>query len=108
MECPSCGEEIKAGKECQECGKRAVPPKEMEIQYKEFKVSELLDIRMTSHVPSRDGMERLGPVPEKGIGSNRAGQAGKKPSAQKDLLIVIAVIVLFAAVAGFYLLRFLF
>jgi hypothetical protein len=107
MECPRCGEEIKSGKECEKCGKRAVASKKMEVQYKDFKVSELLDIKMTSHV-SRDGIEKPAPVLEKGVGSSRPAQAGKRPSAQKALLIVTAVIAVLAVVAGFYLLRFLF
>jgi ribosomal protein L32 len=108
MVCPCCGEEIRSGRECEKCGKGAVASKKMEVQYKDFKVSELLDIKMTSHVPSRDGIEKPEPMPEKGVGSNRAAQTGKRPSAQKALLIVTAFIAVFAVVAGFYLLRFLF
>jgi len=108
MECPHCGEKITVGKECQECGKGVLHPKEMEIQYKEFKVSELLDIRMTSHVPSLEGMKKPEPAPEGGNGTTRPAQASKKPSGRRALLVVTAVIVLLAAVAGFYLLRFLF
>lgn len=108
MECPHCGEEITAGNECKKCGKAAESPKEMEIKYKEFKVSELLDIRMTSHIPSRKEMKKTEPAPEKRDGSNRNAYPIREPSAKKPLLVVTAVIAFLAVVAGFYLLRFLF
>jgi len=108
MECPRCGEEITDGTECKKCRKGAVPPKEMEIQYKEFKISELLDIRMTSHISSGEEIKKSEFVPEKGDGSNRAARASKEPYDKKTLLVVTVVISLLAVIAGFYLLRFLF
>lgn len=108
MECPLCGEEITAGKECQKCGKRHLPSKEMEVQYKEFKVSELLDIRMTSPLPSKTQIKKPGHAQGKADGSIRPAHPNKRPSGKKALLVMTAVIAILAVVAGFYLLRFLF
>jgi hypothetical protein len=110
MECPRCGEEMAAGKECQnqKCGKGALPAKEMEVQYKEFKVSELLDIRMTSPPPSGAEGEKPEYAQGKADGSVRPAHPNKGPSARKMPLVLAAFIALLAVVAGFYLLRFLF
>jgi hypothetical protein len=108
MECPHCREEIPEGEECPKCREGGVPPQEMEIQYKEFKVSELLDIRMASHAPTRERMKPPEPMPGKVDGSNRAAHASKEPSGKKVLLVVTAVIALLAAAAGIYMLRVLF
>ncbi|MEW6419593.1 MAG: hypothetical protein AB1480_16015 [Nitrospirota bacterium] len=46
MKCPSCGNELEEKNICSRCGKKVdIPEQEWEIEYKEFKISELLEIR---------------------------------------------------------------
>jgi len=108
MECPHCGEELRGGNECKKCGKSVFPSKEMEVQYKEFKVSELLDIRMTSPVSPNKGMKNHEPAPWSMDGSNGTCTTEETQTMKRTRFFVFAIIVLLAAMAGFYLLRFLF
>jgi hypothetical protein len=108
MECPCCGEEITTGNKCKKCGKGNLPSKEMEVQYKEFKVSELLEIRMPSPAPQGEGMKNPEPAPASEDGSIRTGKAEEKPAAKKSHIFMFAIIALLAALAGFCLLKFLF
>ena len=107
MECPHCGEEIRKGEECKRCAKKVVPSKEMEVQYKEFKVSELLDIRMTSPVSPREGMKNHEPAPGNKDGLNRACQGEKEQKTKQSHILVLAIIAFLAAVVVFYLLKLL-
>jgi preprotein translocase subunit SecE len=46
MKCPSCGNELEGKNICSRCRKKVdIPEQEWEIEYKEFKISELLEIR---------------------------------------------------------------
>ena len=108
MECPHCGEEISSGNECKKCSRRFVPSEEMEIQYKEFKVSELLDIRMTGTVSRKEGRKGLEPAPGNRDGSGRAGQIERNPAEKKPPIVVFPIIAFIGAVVGFYLLNVLF
>lgn len=52
MKCHSCGTDLKGQSVCSQCGKRAEDPlQRIEIEYKDFKVSELLEIRSGEHRP---------------------------------------------------------
>jgi ribosomal protein L32 len=107
MECPHCGEEMRRGEECKKCGKEVVPSNEMEVQYKEFKVSELLDIRMTSPVSTKEGMKNHEPAPGNKDGLHTAGQGEKEQKTRQSHILVLAIIAFLAAVAVFYLLKLL-
>ncbi len=106
MKCPDCGEEIGTGKACEKCGKDVVPSKGVEVEYKDFKISELLDIKMTGGVSSGKTMKKHGSAQEKEGGSEKAIPAEEKTSG-KELLVLTSVIVILAAMAGAYLLGFL-
>lgn len=110
MECPHCEEEITTGNKCKKCGKETLPSKEMEVQYKEFKVSELLDIRMPSPALHGEGMKNPEPEPEPatGDGANRTGKAKEEPAARKSHIFMFAIIALLVVLAGVCLLKFLF
>lgn len=108
MECPHCGEEITTGNKCKKCGKETLPSKEMEVQYKEFKVSELLDIRMPGSALHGEGMKNSEPPPAGGDGVNRTGKAKEEPAARKSHIFMFAIIALLVVLAGFCLLKFLF
>ncbi len=104
MICPHCGEETKDGKSCEKCGNELTERREMEVRYRDFKVTELLDIRMPGKAPV--GTEAANPQTDK----NRPGDTRKKEkqSAQKrSRLALVAVLIFFAAVSGYYLLKLL-
>jgi len=95
-----------SGKTCAKCGKEALPPKGLEVEYKEFKISELLDIKMTGRVSSGTQVKKQATAQEREGGFEKAIPAERKTPGNK-LFAVAAAIVVIAMIAGFYLLRFL-
>ena len=106
MKCPECGAEIGSGRTCEKCGKEVLPPKGLEVEYKEFRISELLDIKMTGRVSSGKPVKRQAAAEERGGGVEKAIPSERKLSGKK-LIAVAAAIVIIATITGFYLLRFL-
>lgn len=104
MKCPHCGKETKGEKACEHCGKALLPSRGMEVQYKDFKVSELLDIRMPGQAPAprenAETNERRGTSTESSAGT-------KKPQKKGSRFALTAVIIFLAAAAGFILLKLL-
>ncbi len=46
MKCTACGADMKGLTVCEACGKKTEsPPRKVEVEYKDFKISELLEIR---------------------------------------------------------------
>jgi hypothetical protein len=99
MKCPHCGKETSNGKACESCGKDLVPSKGVEVIYKDFKVSELLDIKLSKQVPA--GKERSAPV------SGQVKQKALLPARKRRSGLVVTVVIVAAAIALFLLLRFL-
>jgi DNA-directed RNA polymerase subunit RPC12/RpoP len=52
MKCPHCGSDLKGKDLCSRCGKKIEPVPEIEVEYKDFKVSEYLEIRQKEHKTS--------------------------------------------------------
>ena len=52
MKCPHCGADLKEKDLCSRCGRKIGPAPEIEIEYKDFKVSEYLEIRQKEHKTS--------------------------------------------------------
>jgi len=52
MKCPHCGADLKGKDVCSRCGRKIEPAPELEVEYKDFKVSEYLEIRKKEHKPS--------------------------------------------------------
>ena len=110
MKCPHCGRETKGKETCEHCGKSFAAGGEVEVSYKDFKVTELLDIKM----PGRAAP----PEPEgKTVGEGTAGAKrpvekkapppGKPAGAKKSRLTLVAIALLLAAAAAFVLLKLL-
>jgi hypothetical protein len=99
MKCPHCGKETKNEEACEHCRKALLPLQGMEVRYKDFKLSELLDIKMPSQGPAPQEDRRA--EEEKSI--ERKAAAGGKASR----FALVAVIILLAAAAGFFLLKLL-
>lgn len=52
MKCPQCGFDLKGKDLCSRCGRKIEPVPEIEVEYKDFKVSEYLEIRRKEHKTS--------------------------------------------------------
>jgi hypothetical protein len=115
MRCPHCGNEFSGATLCSKCGRRVNLPKaDIEVEYKEFKVSELLEIRKSQQAVPDKGTTEPGTVkkgdpfslqpPAKVTGKPAPGRGTKR------LLIAFLLILLFfGLIAGaYYFLRFLF
>jgi hypothetical protein len=115
MQCPHCGNAISGAMFCSKCGRKVIPPKrDIEVEYKEFKVAELLEIRKPQQASPDKGTSEPGTVkksdpfslkpPAKITGKPTPGRGTKR------LLIAFSLIlILFGLVAGaYYFLHFLF
>jgi uncharacterized Zn finger protein (UPF0148 family) len=52
MKCPHCGADLKRKDLCGNCGRKIEQAPEIEVEYKDFKVSEYLEIRQKEHKTS--------------------------------------------------------
>lgn len=119
MKCPHCGNESRRKDVCSRCGKKIeVPEQAIEVEYKEFKASEFMEIRK-----KRQNSRRK--VPEKAIteGAGReekdyrtAGNAGiaaphvslRLEGRRRRFFIAVLVLLVLAVITGAYcLLKFL-
>ncbi|MDA8079230.1 MAG: hypothetical protein M0Z79_09880 [Nitrospiraceae bacterium] len=105
MRCPHCEEETAPGKACEKCGGDIGSLSEIEVRYKDFKGSEMLDIKMTRHDSPVKGTPEAGTEREKGSGT--IAEAERPQAARKGSLLIIIFMVA-AALSAFFLLRFLF
>jgi hypothetical protein len=102
--CPHCGRETKAEKVCGHCGKDLLSPRGMEVQYKDFKVTELLDIKMPGQAPPRKESGKA----DAGRDAMKELPAGGNPVGEKRSRFALAAVIIFlAAAAGFFLLKLL-
>ena len=107
MKCPHCGKETKVGKACDNCGGGLAPSQGMEVQYKDFKVSELLDIKVGQHSPAGNRVKKEGSGHKIDRETKNDPASGKQAAGKKRLgLGMTAVIVIIAAIALFFLFKF--
>jgi hypothetical protein len=71
MKCSHCGSDLKGKDICSRCGRKTEPVPDIEVEYKDFKVSEYLEIRQKEHKASsgseavaHEGKQR--DIPDKG------------------------------------------
>lgn len=110
MKCARCGADITAQRKCSKCGLHVADfRKELEVEYKDFKTSELLDIRQKRRTePSRAEPKTSGKQPgERAV--KRESPAKPSPKDEKSPFPTLAVVVLVLAViiGGFFLVRLL-
>lgn len=107
MNCPHCGAEYQAGKVCGSCGKETVPLKEIEVRYKDFRVNEMLDIKIVprSLPPQKATQPR--------ITGNRETMGGEMPLPDKkpvsgglSYAVITAVIITLVMILGFLAIRY--
>jgi len=115
MQCPHCGNEVSGAMLCSKCGGKVSPPqRDIEVEYKEFKVSEFLEIRKSQQELRAAGTGEQGTEQKSGPVSLQppANMTGKRAPGRgtKRLLIAFSLIfIIFGLMAGvYYLLRFLF
>ncbi|NJD56383.1 MAG: hypothetical protein FIA94_08265 [Nitrospirae bacterium] len=98
--CPQCGREISEGTHCKTCG--------MEIHYKDFRGSELLDIKIPSSSSHSQEAEQRSTTEGKNDDNALNLPSAKKPRLNKMVFFSLAVIVIIiAAISWYYLLKFL-
>ncbi len=98
MICPHCKEETKNGKACEKCGQELAAHREVEVRYKDFKVTELLDIRMPGQAPV--GKEGMDPQVDKKM-PVETPRREKQPAGERSHLVLVAVLFLLAVAGGY-------
>lgn len=125
MKCPDCGTELHGKDRCSKCGKKIeLSQKDVEVEYKEFTLSEFLEIRKRPDVSGSDAdtstleetkqqkafheTARKIPLPAK-VSEIKAEQAKTEKRDKKSFpaLILFLLIAAFIA-AAFFLIKFLF
>ncbi len=87
------------GKTCGNCGRDFAPSQGVEISYKDFKVSELLDIKLSKQVPARQETAKAG--------DGQVKKEAKSPAAKKRSGVIVTAVLISVATAVFFLMRFL-
>lgn len=117
MKCPKCGNELNAKGVCVKCIEKPEKTEEdIEVEYKEFKVSEFLEIRKKQHVPGSEVISkpaRIKPqrVTRESIKSSplSRGRITNQDKNKKLFVFLIAVLLGIAAITGaVYILRIIF
>ncbi|MBI5073725.1 MAG: hypothetical protein HZB62_00915 [Nitrospirae bacterium] len=101
--CPHCGKETPSGDTCRYCGKEIEFAPGMEVHYKDFKGTEMLDIKMTSHAGQKDARA------EKGTEStdDQLLAENKHTNRKVVFFFLAAGVIILSALAWYYLLKFL-
>jgi len=102
--CPHCGKETPEGDVCRNCGKDIEFAQGMEVHYKDFRGSEMLDIKMSSHTRKKDEK----PVQKTTEALNKSPLSEKKHAGNKAVFLFWATVVIIpSAFALYYLLKFI-
>jgi len=122
MKCPHCGNELDGKDVCAKCGgKVSMQEAELEVEYKDFKISEFLEIRKKQQKPRNGEPDIPAGVRKKQKGSHKSSGSGL--SAEKSvksatqeisqvtpgkknslMMIVIIVLIALAVIFGAYFL----
>ncbi len=94
MKCTACGADMKGLTVCEVCGKKTEGPlKKVEVEYKDFKISELLEIR-PKYGTSKEAVR---PAYDDLRGEN---VSSAEPGARKTFSRIIPIIIISAFAAG--------
>ncbi len=112
MRCPHCGNELDGKDVCAKCVEKvSIQEAELEVEYKDFKISEFLEIRKKQQKPGTGEPDMPGRVRKKQKGLHKpsgSGLSAEKPEksamrgtrrvtqGKKNSLIMIVIIVLIA------------
>jgi len=115
MQCPHCGNELNGEIPCSKCGRKVSPPKrDIEVEYKEFSVSEFLEIRKSQQESRTEGTGEPGAAQKGNADSpqppaNKTGKLTTGRGTKRFLIAFLLTFIIFGVMAGaYYLLRFLF
>lgn len=101
--CPNCGKETAAEDVCRHCGKDIESLQGLEVHYKDFKGSEMLDIKMATHARHEDAKpaQKAAEAADNGPGSekNRSGT-------RTVFFFGAVVVIILSALVWYYLLNF--
>ena len=101
--CPFCKRDTPEEGVCQNCGKVISHARGMEVNYKDFKGSEMLDITMARHARRQDQKTSQ----NKTEAADSAPRSAKKPAGNKAIIILIAgIAIILSSLAWYYLLKF--
>lgn len=100
MKCPQCGEETSPGKACGRCGSVLPHRKDVEVEYREFKVSEVLDIKMVKNGGETSSGEEA--LPKEGT-DVVSGTEAKRAENKSRFFIIAAIVIALAIIGGLYL-----
>lgn len=108
MKCPECGEALNEGHVCKSCGKALKgSAEEFEVEFKEFKLSEFLEIRRKSRKKSlKDYSKRENNVQKAYMDKKKAlFKSGKDIDSikNKKIFIILASIIGLALISGLIL-----
>lgn len=123
MKCPYCGEELKGKDVCAGCGKKVPKPDaELEVEYKDFKISEFLEIRKKQQTSGnrepqaserrslRSSGKSSGTEPKKTARprTRKPGRRGQKKEYNLTRIVIIVLAAIVMAGGAFFFLRMLF
>jgi len=98
--CPQCGRDVSEGSRCNACG--------MEIQYKDFRGSELLDIKIPPSASHSEEAEKKSMAAKKIDGRVLNPPPTERPRLNKIVFFSFAgIAIILAAVSWYFLLKFL-
>ena len=110
MKCPRCDADISTQKKCSKCGFNVADNRdELEVEYKDFKTSELLEIRRKKQTTPPDAETKIFEQPGEDV-IKREGPVNPSPEARKSSFPILTVVVLILAliIGGLFLVRLLF
>lgn len=109
MTCPTCNADIAQKKVCTKCGMKIEPQGKIEITYKDYKISELLEIRHKRSELSAPSRQLLNPGKAAAETKRASVLSAKERDAHKKSRTVWGMVALIFAIAAgavvFYLLR---
>jgi rRNA maturation protein Nop10 len=111
MKCPYCGSELSKKDVCAGCGKKTeLSNPSLEVEYKEFKISEFLEIRQKPEIVQTE-QEPSGPTKTdyrttKDGATGETRRAIKREKSNFFLITAIIIVIITAAAGAWYLLRF--
>jgi len=111
MKCPDCGNELNGKEICGKCGREIkARQQDIEVEYKEFKISEFLEIRkVQQQLPAKDSSETLSSVvfeQESGPSDKYSGRQmqqtmpAEKGKKNKFLVFTVVTLIILAAIIG--------
>jgi hypothetical protein len=109
MKCPHCGTELESDNTCSNCGKQTKDTeKEIEVEYKEFSLSEFLEIRQKQQKNPENGSVVSSLNDSEVLKTDKNGQKKSLKPHKRSFNVFITSLIAIAVIAVFLLLIFLF